>query len=226
MKPWMRRAALMLSWGLLAGCAASPVEHFHTLRPLPTPVSVQQTAYRLSTEISTVSVAVGVPPSADRPQWLVRTGPTQVQILEQQRWIQPLSHDMAEAVALHLSQTHGIIASAETTAPSLPFKTKPSVSVQLTVVQFETLLAPAPGIHDEMKWVTQCKAGGQDTANGRREGVLTVSHPISSLEPLTVKGNMTATFDHLATAHANALAEVSRAIATAVSELGSSCSQH
>ena len=224
MKPWMRLTASTLSWSLMAGCATSPVEHFHTLRPLPSVLTLPSIA---SAEVPTVSVAATVAASADRPQWLVRTGPTQVQILEQQRWIQPLSQDIAEAVAVHLNQTHRIAANPESAELSLPFSIKTRISVQLAVIRFETLLAPVPGIHDEMKWAVKCNMGvGQNATHGQREGALTVSRQISVPESPTVGKGTSPTFDHLATAHANALAEASRAIATAVSDVGTSCSRH
>lgn len=51
------------------------------------------------------AVAVGpvrVPEIVDRPQLVVRRGPTQVELLEQHRWAQPLRAEIAQAVASHL----------------------------------------------------------------------------------------------------------------------------
>ena len=224
-------AALSL---VLTACAAPPAEQFHTLRPLPSrsqatsAVPPSQTATILSTQVTVVVGPVTIPTSADRPQWMVRRSGTQVQVQEQQRWVQPLANEIAEAVAQHLSQTHQMLAEVDAADQRTPGATKPPVRVQLRVTRFENLLLPSTSasIDDEIYWTVRCNtlstalatppvAGASGDA---RAGLFTASRQVpvqAGLPP----------FDALAKAHAEALTEVSRRIATAVDELKSRCSQ-
>lgn len=224
MKHVMGVSAVVLSLSLVVGCTTSPVEHFYTLQPLPVPPK-PQLLQNAPAEIFTVSVSpVGVPASADRHQWLVRTGATQMQILEQQRWIQPLSNDIAEAIALHLSQTHRFVTEVQTSESILSSGTIPLIGIRVTVVRFETLLAPVPGIHDEMKWIVNCGVDAkQNTTESRREGALTVSRQIPRTEGAENSEHMTSIYDRLAIEHANALAEASHSIAAAITEIKPLC---
>src|SRR3954471_15439792 len=99
---------------LLAGCISNaPRENFYTLS------SEAASSPAISSEASSqpglaalpdASISVGpvtISEIADRPQLVVRTSPNRVDILEQQRWAQPLKNEVARVVAENLGQLLG-----------------------------------------------------------------------------------------------------------------------
>jgi uncharacterized lipoprotein YmbA len=87
---------------MLAACASAPT-HFYTLLP-PAP---SQVAAAAPAEFAIDVEAVGVPAEVDQAAWLVRTGPGQVAVLDDERWAAPLADELRAALAEELSQRLG-----------------------------------------------------------------------------------------------------------------------
>jgi uncharacterized protein len=85
-----------------AGCTSAPV-HYYTLVPSP---DKTQPASR-----STLAIDVRVvhtPPQLNRSELMVRTGPTEVTLLENERWASPMSDEIKEALRLELQRRLGL----------------------------------------------------------------------------------------------------------------------
>lgn len=103
-KPLLAAAACGL-FGLLvlAGCGRSPQVTFYTLTPLVSEV----TAPRLTAP--SISIAsVTLPELVDRPQLVVPDTGSQVVILENQRWAEPLKSAIPRLLAENISRLTGL----------------------------------------------------------------------------------------------------------------------
>jgi uncharacterized lipoprotein YmbA len=87
----------------LAACSSAPT-HFYTLLPPaePATAAAAPAAFAIAVE------PVGVPAEVDQVQWLVRTGPGQVALLDNERWAAPLGDELRAAFAEAL--THQLAA--------------------------------------------------------------------------------------------------------------------
>ncbi len=88
----------------LAACASTPPVRYYTLGQDPAPPSppASTTAPRLRLAIAPVSL----PESLDRPNIVLHSAPTRLQILEQDRWANGLQQEIARVIAerLHARQ--------------------------------------------------------------------------------------------------------------------------
>ena len=175
----MRWVLLVL---VLAACVGTPPrESFFTLNAPEPPAAAQDAP----------SLAVGpvsIPEMVDRPQFVVRLGPNQVQIVEQARWAEPLKAGIARVVAANLATTLG--------ARLTPVRNgEADYRVALDVQRFES---PADAVLIETLWTVTSK-------DGKRSGRSVVREKIAAR-------------DHgaLAAAHSRALATMSREIAQAI----------
>jgi len=94
--------ALCVACLALGACGSAPRESFYTLNPVAPPSLAQNRQAAAS-----YSIAVGpvhVPEIVDRPQFVVRRGANRVEVLEQQRWAQPLQAEIAQAIATGLAE--------------------------------------------------------------------------------------------------------------------------
>ena len=91
--------ACLMSIGV--GCTSAPV-HYYTLAPPP----------NKSLPASRISFAIDVrivhaPPQLNRSELMVRTGPSEVTLLENEQWASPVSDEIKEAVRLELQRRLG-----------------------------------------------------------------------------------------------------------------------
>jgi uncharacterized protein len=93
-------AAVLLVAPFIDGCSTSPRAAFYTLSPTAPPESVPSAAPRIYIAVD----AVTIPDLVDRPQFVVRTGATQVSIDEFARWADPLKGQIARVLAADLAQ--------------------------------------------------------------------------------------------------------------------------
>ena len=93
-------AAVLLVAPFIDGCSTSPRAAFYTLSPAAPPESVPSTAPPIYIAVD----AVTIPDLVDRPQFVVRTGATQVSIDEFARWADPLKAQIARVLAADLAQ--------------------------------------------------------------------------------------------------------------------------
>ena len=125
----------------------SPKENFYTLNSqnyeLNQVDKKRETIVKSLPDVYIDIVAVTIIELVDRPQLVIKLSPNQVQILEQQRWAQPLKNEIGRVVAKNLStllNTHYV-----TNYPTSSVNTKLAANlttykVQLNVQQFESNL--------------------------------------------------------------------------------------
>jgi hypothetical protein len=85
-----------------AGCASTPV-HYYTLVPPPDETRPASEA-TLAIEVRVVHT----PPQFTRSELMIRTGPTEVTLLENERWASPMNDEIKEALRLDLQRRLGM----------------------------------------------------------------------------------------------------------------------
>ena len=135
MKPgfeaWHRLALALLAAALLAGCAASKPERFHSLLAselAPPAVAAGGTA------IVVDMLPVSAPPLVDQPQWVLRAADDSLQVLEQERWAAPLRDELRTALLERLVARWGAL-----DARSLPLAGPNVWQLRVDVQRFESL---------------------------------------------------------------------------------------
>jgi len=185
MKLFLPLAALVV----LAGCASAPAEHDFTL-------SAEAPAEALRS-MPDVSIAVGaarVSEMYDRPQLVVRESGNRVQILEQQRWAEPLKSGIAHVVAANLGR---LLGTQHTTAYPHGEAANTGYRVALDVQRLDA--TPGKGVEVDVAWrVTRLPQGAT------KEGRTTTSEAAGS------------EYEAVVAADSRALATVSRDIAQAI----------
>lgn len=190
----MRMAARSAMTALLfavAGCGTSPPVTFFTLAAEPRTAGAP-------TAVSAFSVVVGpvtVPELVDRPQLVLRTSSTQVQVLEQARWAASLKSEIPRVIAADLSR---LLPEAKTATSSQRAVTPPEYRVLVDVQRFDS--APDSATI-EAAWTVRSPDG-------------TVVAGRSMASERTGPG-----YDSLVAAHGRALTAVSADIAAAIAKL-------
>ncbi|MFM0335311.1 PqiC family protein [Paraburkholderia fungorum] len=198
--------------GALAGLVAmtacsSPSSRFYTLGADGASAGASASAAPVSARTSAapawlIEVApIDVPPQVAKTQLVVQTGPTQVQVLEQERWASLPGDEIRRALSTSLTQQLGTIDVYGTAYPDATAVYRVSMNVQ----RFESW----PGSHALIDAVWSVRAV-------RGAGVMTCRSVVS--EP--VGGG----YDSLVDGHRVALQQVSLQIAAAVRAMASASS--
>jgi uncharacterized lipoprotein YmbA len=111
---------------MAAGCASAPI-HYYTLTP-PAAESAPISAVLLEVEVRVVHV----PPQLNHSALMVRDGPAQMTLLENERWASPIKEEIAAALRLQLQRQPATLESGASYDKLL---------VQLDVRQFEAEFA-------------------------------------------------------------------------------------
>ena len=83
------------------GCTSAPV-HYYTLTPPPDKtLPVSETTLAIDVRV------VHTPPQLNRAELMVRTGPTEVTLLENERWASPVNDEIKDALRLELQRRLG-----------------------------------------------------------------------------------------------------------------------
>ncbi|REG61055.1 hypothetical protein B0G80_3885 [Paraburkholderia sp. BL6669N2] len=202
----VRRAVIA---GALAGMAAlaacsSPASRFYTLGAdsaagSAAPVSAQTTA----APAWLIEVApIDVPPQVTKNQLVVQTGPTQVQVLEQDRWASLPGDEIRRALSTNLTEQLGTIDVYGTAYPD----STPVYRVSMNVQRFESW----PGSHALIDAVWSVRAVRSTTVMTCRS---VVSEPVSG------------GYDALVDGHRKALQEISTQVASAMRAMAASAAQ-
>jgi uncharacterized lipoprotein YmbA len=80
------------------GCTSAPVRYY-TLTPPP-----DKTLPASETTLAIDVRVVHTPPQLNRAELMVRTGPTEVSLLENERWASPVNEEIKDAVRLELQR--------------------------------------------------------------------------------------------------------------------------
>jgi uncharacterized lipoprotein YmbA len=113
----------------LAACSSAPT-HFYTLLPPaePATAAAAPAAFTIAVE------PVGVPAEVDQVPWLVRTGPGQMVLLDNERWAAPLGDELRAAFADELTHQLG----ARDVYKAANSAGMPAYRIQIEVRRFES----------------------------------------------------------------------------------------
>jgi uncharacterized protein len=152
------RLSLLLAAALVAGCSTPP-DHFHTLRPAGAPAPAPSSA-REAPRVLAIG-PVTVPDSLARDEWVIRTGDTGAMVYDHQLWTQGLGADVAQSLADYLDRgplPDGLWADAGPTGSGsgADLERPAPLRVRVQVLRFDSLLAPAPAVSDQVRWTIEC----------------------------------------------------------------------
>lgn len=197
----LRNTTMMLACVMLGACASTSTESFYTLNPSATTPAASAASAPAANTASGIGIAVGpvrVPEIVDRSQLVVRRGATQVDLLEQHRWAQPLRAEIAQAIA---SGLRGHLPGARVALDRDAAAQNAQIRVAVDISRFDAV--PGDAVVVQALWsirstTPQAPLAGQST----------------SREPLQGSGN-----EEIAPAFARAMAGVSRDIAAAIAAM-------
>lgn len=175
----------------LAGCSRSPRVTFYTLEPAA-PVEAR------SATAADPSIAVGpvtLPEVVDRPQLVVRVAANRVEILEAQRWAEPLKSEIPRLVAENLGR---LLGSSRVSSHLQHAGGNADYRVLLDIRRFEA--APGESVTVEAAWSLRRTAGG-----AAKTGRSLVREPVGTND-----------YDALVAAYGRALLAVSADLAGAI----------
>jgi uncharacterized lipoprotein YmbA len=185
---WAR--ALVSAFLFVSGCGTPPQERFFTLASdPPSPASFNAGKPKYVVVVGPVTV----PDVVDRPQLVLRTSPSRVEIAEQARWAAPLKNEIARVVADHLAR---LLDGARTATSAERASGTPDYRVLIDIQRFES--APQEGATVQAAWTVRLQDGS--ALSGRS----LITEPAG------------AGYDALVAAHSRALTAVSRDIAAAI----------
>ncbi|KHN54618.1 PqiC family protein [Pectobacterium fontis] len=134
----MKRVALccqLAALMLLSACSSSPIRYHTLLAPASSSASLAPTTGATYPAPFFIDVLpVGVPAQIDTPQLVIRQGESGAVVLDNERWLSPLSEEIRTALSADLSQRlntqdiSGLVRSAET----------PVVRIHLQVRRFDS----------------------------------------------------------------------------------------
>lgn len=186
-----RRIAQLISIALAAavavGCSTSPAKFY----------SLSSTSAADGTPPTAVAVMVGpvtIPASVDQPEFVVQVAANRVQVDEFNRWVAPLGDAIARAVAGDLVV---LLGSPEVASNQLA-NFVPDYRVTIDVQRFESVPGNAATL--EAVWTVRKTVGGEI-----RSGRTVAREPVQGQS-----------YDALAAAHSQALAQMSTDIAVAI----------
>jgi len=129
---------------LLAGCSAPAPTQFHSLLTPPGASPEAPATIGASTLIYDFG-PVSIPPQVNQPQFVIRNPDDSLTLLEQQRWVAPLSDDIRGAMAERLGRRFG----ARIARDALPGQ-KAALRLNVDVLRFEAM--PGREIRVEAAW--------------------------------------------------------------------------
>ena len=88
--------AWLVSIGI--GCTSAPVRYYTLTPPPDKPVPASKTSLAIDVRV------VHTPPQLNRAELMVRTGPTEVTLLENERWASPVNEEIKAALRLELQR--------------------------------------------------------------------------------------------------------------------------
>jgi uncharacterized lipoprotein YmbA len=133
------------------GCTSAPVRYYTLTPPPDKTVPASETILAIDVRV------VHTPPQLNRSELMVRTGPTEVSLLENERWASPLNDEIKDAVRLELQRRLG------RTSGLRPAFTKLTLDIDVQHLEAEL------GRHAllEASWSATLSATGQPS-NGAR----------------------------------------------------------
>ena len=194
-------AAFPLLIGMLSGCASSPPVHFYQLS-----AEAAADGSGPATVGEELRIAVGpisLPEVVDRPQLVVRSGPNQVTMIDEHRWVESLKGKIPRVIAENLGRllaTGQVWAYPQNATGSFDYR------VLVDIQRFESTPGQMAAI--DALWTIQRPS---------KEGTVSKTGRSTVQQPIAGQG-----YDALVSAHSRALAAISREIAEAIRSFSSS----
>jgi uncharacterized protein len=101
MKGYCPRFALAWLLSVVVGCTSAPVRYYTLAAPPDRNLPASETTLSIDVRV------VHTPPQLNRSELMVRTGPTEVTLLENERWASPVKDEIKDAVRLELQRRLG-----------------------------------------------------------------------------------------------------------------------
>ena len=101
MNAYYVRFALAWLVSVGVGCTSAPVRYYTLTPPPDKTVPAAQTTLAIDVRV------IHTPPQLNRSELMVRTGPSEVTLLENEQWASPVSDEIREAVRLELQRRLG-----------------------------------------------------------------------------------------------------------------------
>jgi uncharacterized protein len=146
-----------LAWlvSVCVGCTSAPVRYY-TLTPPP-----DKTLLAAETTLAIDVRVVHTPPQLNRSELMVRTGPTEVTLLENERWASPLNDEIKDALRLELQRRLGRMIGLR------PASTKLTLDIDVQQLEAElgrsavleaswSATSTATGLRSTDEWVMSC----------------------------------------------------------------------
>jgi uncharacterized protein len=94
---------LALAWLVSAGaaCTSAPIRYYTLIPPPDGALRAAQATLAIDVRV------VHIPPQLNRSELMVRTGPTETTLLENERWASPMRDEIRDAVRLELQRRLG-----------------------------------------------------------------------------------------------------------------------
>lgn len=193
-----RLSALAISALAMASFAGtSPKANFYTLNSQISNETIDENLNKNTSNLTIHIASVVMDETVDKPQLVIRTTRNQVEILEQQRWAQPLKNEILRVVAEHLSVLLGT--NKITTYPLAANKSDYIVTIQ--VQNFES--KPSENVQMRAYWTVRRTLDNFQTSN-----TLEAMQAISNASP--------SNYDALIMAHNQNLSRLSADIAKSI----------
>lgn len=150
MNAWCIRLPAALLFSMCAACSSAPIRYY-TLSP------PADRARRASEAAPAIDIrAVDIPPELNRADLVARSGPTEITLLENERWASPLRDEIKEALRLALRRRL-----APTGAVSRSFTT---LTLDIDVHRFEAEIGRYA--HLEVSW--RAVLWGEEGSKGKQ----------------------------------------------------------
>ena len=98
------RLALVWLVSVGVGCTSAPVRYYTLTPPPDKTLAVSETSLAIDVRV------VHTPPQLNRSELMVRAGPTEMTLLENERWASPVNSEIKDALRLELRRRLGPVA--------------------------------------------------------------------------------------------------------------------
>ena len=151
------RTALLSTLILLCGCASTPAPRYYALGGAPPPLSGKP----LATNV--VLTSLTIPELVDRPQLVLRSATSLVNVLDNQRWAESLKSGIARVLAADLSASLGGTPVALRSDRSERSNDAAALLVAVDISRFDASLTA--GVDVDAGWSVR-RGAGQSPASG------------------------------------------------------------
>jgi uncharacterized lipoprotein YmbA len=187
------RLAFLLAIIGLSGCGGSPPIHYYTLSAEASP----DPSFAGKNERLITIGPVTLPDVVERPQFVLRTTPNQVTLVEEHQWAEPLKSEVARVIAENLTR---LLGTKQVSVYPQSAGDQAQYRVLVDVQQFESALGGRTSI--QTFWTIRKNSQGDPSV---KSGYSSMEEPVSG-----------SSYEALAAAHSRGLVRLSRDIADAI----------